>query len=258
MSFFNKKLNKELYELLNSFASCSPMNRLQADEYWQKFNKLQALSQVQIEDIDFKGNPQPLDESVTIRNRGGLIIDISGWRIQAGSPQQVYIFPEDTFIFPNDSICIDTQGRTEHSFNTNRPIWNNRGDTGTLFDDEGQTISTLSYGDNANRKILISYMNFDGKEHRNEGDEFVEISNVSDEDAMLSGWRLEAKTNNSVFHFPEGTKLEAYTTLKVYTNKADLQRNEYSFNSPKAIWNNSRGGCTLINYRDNEVSSYQY
>ncbi|SBS31041.1 Intermediate filament tail domain protein [Marinomonas spartinae] len=258
MSFFNKQLHKEINELLSSFASCSPLTRQKANEYWQQLNRIQALSQVQIENIDFKGNPTPLDESITIRNLGGLIIDISDWRIQAGSPKQVYIFPEGSVILPNDSICIDTSGNTEHSFNTNRPIWNNRGDTGTLFDDEGQIISTLSYGDNASRKTLISHMNYDGQEFRNEGDEFVEISNLSNDDVMLSGWRLEALTNNHIFHFPEGTKLEAYTSLKVYTNKADLQRNEYSFNSPTAIWNNARGGCKLINYRDDEVSIYHY
>ncbi|QUX97558.1 hypothetical protein C0J08_20080 [Marinomonas sp. CT5] len=258
MSFFNKNLHKELSELLNSFTSCLPVTRQKAGEYWKKLNKIQALSQVQIEDIDFKGNPTPKDESVTIRNYSDLAIDISGWRIQAGSPKQVYIFPDSSVFAPNDTICIDTAGNTEHSFNTNRPIWNNRGDTGTLFDDEGRTVSILSYGDNANSKTIVSYMNFNGKEFRNEGDEFVEISNISNEDVMLSGWRLEALTNNHIFHFPEDTKLEAYSSLRIYTNKANLEQNEYSFNSPKAIWNNSQGGCRLINYLDNEVSCYHY
>lgn len=258
MSFFTNQLRNEITKILESFLSCSLISRKQSDEHWQQLNKLQALSQVQIDTIDYKGQQNTLDESVTLSNRGSLAINIGEWRIQAGSPSQVYIFPKNTYLPAYEALRVDTSGKTEHSFNSNRPIWNNRGDMGTLLDEEGQVISTLAYGSDLNHKVIISHILFDGEEYRSEGDEYVEISNVSNDDVMLDGCRIEAETNNKSFVFPAQAKLAAYSSLRVFTNKADLQDNEYSFNSPTAIWNNASGGCRLLDNLDREMSVYHY
>ncbi|BFM50418.1 lamin tail domain-containing protein [Marinomonas sp. THO17] len=258
MSYFNNRLQNAITEMLKNIADCPPISRLEADALWDKLNKLQAFSQVVIDKIEYDNPSDPLDEYVTIRNRGGLQINLSGWRLQAGSPKQVFTFPENSLLFPYDELRLMTSGDHNYSFRYKRPIWNNQGDLGTLYDDQNNALCSLAYGKSAHDKIVISHMHYDGQEHRSEGDEFVEISNLSDSDVMLDDWRLEAITNNHVFQFPKHTKLDAFTSLKVYTNKIDLKANEFSFDSPQAIWNNSGGGCKLLDYQREIVSEYLY
>lgn len=258
MSYFNEHVQNAVTKILKSIANCPPINRLQADQLWNELNLIQAFDQVMIDKIEYDNPSDPLDECVTVRNRGGLQVNISGWRIQAGSPKQEFIFPENSILQPYDEIRIMTSGSHTFSFGYQRPIWNNQGDIGTLIDDQNKPLSSLAYGNSAHDKIVISHMNYDGKEHRSEGDEFVEISNLSDSDVMLDDWRLEAITNDRVFQFPKETKLTAFTSLKVFTNKPNLKTNEYSFDSPQAIWNNSGGGCKLLDYRQQVVSEYLY
>ncbi|MCC2521579.1 lamin tail domain-containing protein [Vibrio coralliilyticus] len=258
MSVNIQYIQQEVLKILNQMALPEKLSQEEMDECWQQLNQLQVLSQVEIASLDFKGTTSPLDESITIRNRGDMTADISGWHIQAGSPDQQYIFPEHTFLSPFEYIKIDTSGKSEHSFGSNQPVWNNRGDLGTLVNHHGQTVSSFIYGDKAHPHAIISHVNYDGKEFRSEGDEYVEIHNTSEYTVDLSQWRLEALLNDNCFVFPEDTQLAPLTSLRVFTNKASLEDNEYSFNSPTALWNNDGGGCKLIDYQDREVSSYNY
>ncbi|KZN13053.1 lamin tail domain-containing protein [Marinomonas sp. TW1] len=258
MSYFTNQLQSDITKTLESLASCPPIRQTEADDLWQRLNTLQALSQVTIKNIQYRGIPTQLDEFITIQNSGGLHIDISGWRIQAGSPKQQYVFPESSILAPYTCLQVDTSGDSNFNFQSNQPLWNNKGDLGSLLDDQNKVISCLAYGKSAHDKVVISHMNYDGEEHRSEGDEFVEISNISDCDVILDEWRLDAITNQNEFCFPIHTKLNAFTSIKVYTNKTDLKPDEFSFNSPRAIWNNSGGGCQLLDYQGCLVSEYRY
>ncbi|MCG9681558.1 lamin tail domain-containing protein [Vibrio sp. Isolate23] len=258
MSVNTQYIQQEVLKILDQLSMPEKLSQDNMDECWQKLNQLQVLNQVEISALDFKGSSSPLDESVTIRNRGNLTVDISGWHIQAGSPDQQYIFPEHTYLSPSESIKIDTSGKSEHSFGSNQPVWNNRGDLGTLVNQNGQTVSSFIYGDKAHPHTIISHINYDGEEFRSEGDEYVEIHNTSEHIVDLSNWRLEALRNERCFVFPENTQLAPLTSLRIFTNKASLERNEFSFNSPTALWNNNGGSCALIDYQDREVSSYNY
>ncbi|MBN3573055.1 lamin tail domain-containing protein [Vibrio neptunius] len=258
MSANTQYIQQEVLKVLDQLSMPDRHSPQTMDECWQKLNQLQMLDQIDIAYLDFKGTRSPLDESITIHNRGDMTADISGWHIQAGSPDQQYIFPEHTYLSPYEYIKIDTSGQSEHSFNSNQPVWNNRGDLATLVNQHGQTVSSFVYGDKAHPHAIISHINFDGKEFRSEGDEYVEIHNTSEHTLDLSNWRLEALRNDHCFVFPENTQLAPLTSLRVFTNKASLEDNEYSFNSPTALWNNDGGGCKLIDYQDREVSSYHY
>ncbi|NVD06506.1 lamin tail domain-containing protein [Vibrio sp. JPW-9-11-11] len=258
MSSVLNKVQQPLLELVEQMASLPPQDKVVLDELWKQINRLQAKSQVEVSHVQFKAGDSPLDEYVEVKNRGDLTIDISHWRINAGSPEQTFTWPEGSFLWPSESIKVHTKTGTGYSFKSTKPIWNNRGDIATLFESTGEPISTLAYGDKAHDAVLISHIQVDGKEHRTEGDEFVELTNISEHIVDLEGWRLESSRNDAVFVFETGVKLDPYACIKVYTNKPSLLANEYSFNSPRAIWNNQQGGCRLLDYQDREVSSYHY
>lgn len=251
-------INQKICELLDNLSSTPEMTQSELDGYWTKLNRLQVLNQVEITTLNFKGKPAPQDESVTISNRGEITADLSGWRIQAGSPEQVYIFPEGTHLPAFAELVVDTAGQSEHSFRSNQPIWNNHGDTATLFDQSGETVATLVYGSKAHASTIISHLNFDGEELRSEGDEYVELSNLSEHTIVLEGWSLIATRNNVSYTFQEDTRLEPHASIRVYTNKTELQDNEYSFDCPTAIWNNAGGSCELVDYLGRLVSNYHY
>lgn len=235
-----------------------PVSKNDLDNYWEKLNQLQWLCQIEIGELNFRGQTDHLDESITLNNRGGLAIDLSNWTIQAGSPDQEFTFSEGAVLAPYGQLNVATAGEGEFSFQSKMPIWNNHGDTATLLDPNGQVVARLVYGGDAYADVLISNVHFNGEEKHTEGDEYVEISNISDNTVDISLWRLESIRNQSVFTFPEGTRLNAQSTLKIFTNKSNLGDNEFSFDSPRAIWNNERGGCKLFDYLDHEVASYQY
>ncbi|WP_157617541.1 lamin tail domain-containing protein [Vibrio mexicanus] len=258
MNDWKEELTKQLGIISEQLREKRHFSNQDLDKAWKVLNALQAKTQVGIGCVFYRGEPDPLDEYVEICNRGLLTVDISGWRIQAGSPDQEYIFPEHSKISPFETIRLDTRGTTEHSFNSNTPIWNNRGDVATLMDESGEQIASWVYGGKGHECVLISDLFYDGLEKRSEGDEYIELSNTSNSHVDLAGWRIECIRNGSNFVFPPQSTLEPNTSCRVYTNKPLLVRNEYSFNSPTAIWNNQSGGAKLVDYHDREVSSFHY
>jgi hypothetical protein len=251
-------IHQDMLNILYNLSTSNDLTQARLDHYWHQLNRLQCLNQVDIDTVHFNGKLDPLDEFVAVRNRSPMLADISGWRIQAGSPRQKYTFPPKTYLAPDTSLSVHTSGDHEHSFDSRRPIWNNYGDTATLYTTQGQLVSSLVYGNQAHPHIHISYIHFDGQEFRTEGDEYIEISNTSEHIIELGGWHLDILRSGRSFTFDNGVQLTAHASLKVFTNKAELKRNEYSFDSPTALWNNQQGGCKLLDYQDREVFSYFY
>lgn len=258
MKITNEHICEKLKEILGELADERLVTKHTLDLYWQRINALQVLSQIEISSIDFKGAPSPLDESVTIKNRGEMTTDISGWQLMAGSPDQTFTFPEGSYLSPYEEIRIHTSDNHPFSFCSPHPIWNNFGDCGELRTSAGDLVSRYVYGRKAHTCIMISDIFFDGTEYRAEGDEYVEIVNTSPDIADISDWQLRAQRNGKQFIFPEHTLMQPNATFRVYTNKTPSAENAFSFNSPTAIWNNQSGGCILLDNADQEVSSYQY
>ncbi|MFW7522950.1 lamin tail domain-containing protein [Vibrio ostreicida] len=258
MSKIEKNIRELLLEILAKLSEGGVKSKNEIDNFWLKLNQLQARSQVEIRHIQFQGEGDPFDEHIVLHNRGELTINISGWRIEAGSPDQTFIFPEGSFLLPDESLNVETLGNGQFSFDSNQPIWNNRGDVARLIDAQGALISSFAYGNKAHQYVTISHIHVDGKKYRTEGDEFVELINLSEHRIDLDGWQLEAMGNRSRFVFQFGAKLEAFTGIKVFTQKSPLEADEYSFDSTVAIWNNQSGGCRLLDYQNSEVSSYHY
>lgn len=263
MSITLKYIQTQVAKLTAEFSAIEQPSYTELDSYWQQLNTIQGLSQIQIERLDYLGSPDPLDESITLRNRGPLAVDISGWRIQAGSPNQEFIFPKQSLLQPFAELSVLTSskgesGEGQYSFNSNQPVWNNHGDLATLLDDQQRLISSWAYRNLAHPWVSISHIHYDGAEFRSEGDEYIEITNTSGHRIDISGWMVRSASNNQHYQFAPGSVLSPFAHVKIFTNKAELAPGEYSFNSPTAIWHN-QGGCgQLLDDQERTVSEYSY
>lgn len=112
---------------------------------------------VVITEVVYKGKVKRAqsDEYVEITNQGSATTEISGWKVtSAASDRQVFVFPAGTKLSSGQSVRVYTNEVHPEtggfSFGSRTAIWNDQGDRGTLFNAEGQEVSTWSYGTLAN------------------------------------------------------------------------------------------------------------
>lgn len=91
-------------------------------------------------------------EQVYITNEGGSPQDLAGWTLQ-DAVQKSYVFPSVT-LQPGATIVLWTGEGTDDGVNfywqsTGSAIWNNGGDTASLFDTEGQLRDRCAYSGGA-------------------------------------------------------------------------------------------------------------
>lgn len=229
--------------------------------WWQACHQLFIAQQVKITALDFNGSEgqgsrSEENEYIELTNQGPGILDIGGWRISAGNGQDM-VFKPETILMSNQSIRIYTYSHGEYSFNRSSPIWNNRGDEAKLYDGDGELTCCWTYGRSAENLVSIQYVQFDGMERYSEGDEYVEIVNLSEGYIDLSKWALGGG-HASDFIFANGSVIAPRTSIRVYTNKLDKASGDYSWESKRAIWSN-KGGHAYLNGMDGRlVSEYRY
>lgn len=89
------------------------------------------------------------DEYIEIGNQGNAPADISGWRVYADDRSQDFSFAAGTVLQPGQIVRIYTNEIHPESgglsFGSRRAIWNNKGDTGYLYDASGQVVSSFRY-----------------------------------------------------------------------------------------------------------------
>lgn len=105
-----------------------------------------AAGDVVITSIRYNGdiNPQEPDEYAVITNQGGAVVNLNGWRLNAGEDDQNFGFPsfdlgpgQSCRVYTNQ-VNADSCGGT---FGSGQAIWNNGGDCGTLYNAEGAEVS---------------------------------------------------------------------------------------------------------------------
>jgi len=233
----------------------SPETDQPFDYWWHKSFELLSGRQICISHIHFDGKEQ--DEYIELSNKGPAIIDLSGWRLNAGNDGQDFTFAHASLIQPKQNIKIYTKQNEGYSFNSKRPIWNNKGDTGLLFDTKGELISSRVYGNKAHSEVAISHIEYDGVQKRTEGDEFIEIANLGRHRVDIGGWAISAG-NKQDFHFPQRATINPFASVRVYTNMHHPQTGGFSFDSPRAIWNNKGDKGQLLDQNGIQVSEYRY
>ena len=98
------------------------------------------------------------EEFVVLENEGTEKISLSGWTLTdetaTGVRRHVYKFPQTVSISSREKAYVHT-GPGEDSFEEGKPskwilhwgrhafVWNNEGDTATLFDAEGNKVDSL-------------------------------------------------------------------------------------------------------------------
>ena len=88
------------------------------------------------------------DEYAEIANDGPAPVDLGGWLLNAGARGQDFVFPG--FVLQPGQVCrvytnehhADSCG---FSFRSSKPLWNNKGDCGYLYNASGELVSTYCY-----------------------------------------------------------------------------------------------------------------
>lgn len=88
------------------------------------------------------------DEYAVILNRGSVAVNLGGWRLNAGEPDQNFTFPSFD-LQPQQSCRVYTNEFHPEScgftFGRGDAIWRNSGDCGTLHDATGAEVSRFCW-----------------------------------------------------------------------------------------------------------------
>lgn len=94
---------------------------------------------IQISSIDLSG------EIVTIKNTGSTSVDLTGWKLISEEGSQAFNFPAGTSISAGGTLQILSGSGAQIGPNQllwgKANIWNNKGDTGALYDAQGALVS---------------------------------------------------------------------------------------------------------------------
>ncbi|MFC2068051.1 lamin tail domain-containing protein [Chloroflexota bacterium] len=107
--------------------------------------------------------------------------------------------------------------------------------------------------------VKITKIFYDGQVYRVESDEYVEIKNLGSEPVDLAGWKLVDIDEGYPALVFLSYMLESGESVRVYTNEVHPEYGGFSFNSSKAVWNNtSPDTAVLYNAQGQEVSRKSY
>lgn len=88
------------------------------------------------------------DEYAVIKNVGGSSVNLSGWRLNAGNPGQDFWFPNFELQPGQECRVYTNENHPEScgfSFGSGQALWNNGGDCGHLYDNNGAEVSSYCY-----------------------------------------------------------------------------------------------------------------
>ncbi|HST05860.1 MAG TPA: lamin tail domain-containing protein [Chloroflexia bacterium] len=87
------------------------------------------------------------EEYVELRNENDLPVDLTGWVVRdKNDDKQSFTFAEGTELKPGSTTKVFTAPGHKQTFDSKRPIWNDKGDVAELLNADGKVISTFAYG----------------------------------------------------------------------------------------------------------------
>ena len=93
-------------------------------------------------------NENPNGEWVDIRNDDTATVDMTGWRLEDEGPNSTYNFPAGFTLAPGVTVRIfvgvGVDTATSLYWGLGSAVWNNGGDTASLFDSSGMLIDSLT------------------------------------------------------------------------------------------------------------------
>ena len=111
----------------------------------------------------------------------------------------------------------------------------------------------------ATTNVTISKLVYKGAVKRTQADEYIEISNLGNSPANISGWKITSAGSSKQFlTFPPGTILEGGKSFRIYTNEVHPETGGFSFGSKTAIWNDAGDEAKLFDTAGSNVSTLAY
>ncbi len=107
--------------------------------------------------------------------------------------------------------------------------------------------------------VQITHIHYDGAVYRVESDEYVQITNLGTASQNLSGWTLKDISEGYPSLTFSSYVLAPNESIRVYTNEYHPEWGGFSFDSGKAVWNNSSPDTAVL--RDSsgqEISRKSY
>ena len=99
-------------------------------------------------DADGYDNANPNGEWVDIRNDDTVTVDMTGWRLEDEGPNFAYDFPDGFTLAPGVTVRVrvgvGTDTATTLYWGLGSAVWNNSGDTASLFDSSDTLIDSLT------------------------------------------------------------------------------------------------------------------
>ncbi len=120
-------------------------------------------------------------------------------------------------------------------------------------------VPTPAAGQPPRTPLRIVALFFDGEEPQREGDEYIELTNVSTETVFLTGWRIVSVQGPQTYTFPDGTRMDAGQTCRVYTDEVHPEHCGLSWGSDaQAIWANAGDKAEIYDAGGRLIDWYCY
>jgi large subunit ribosomal protein L4 len=101
-----------------------------------------AKGSIKIGNVHYEG-----DEHVEVQNTNDFPVDITGYVLRdKNDADQAFTFPEGAELNPGGHVTVFTAPGHRYTFDSKRPIWNDKGDEIELLDASGKVVATYAYG----------------------------------------------------------------------------------------------------------------
>lgn len=218
------------------------------------------VTEVSIVDLDFnpRGGGQ-LDEYVTFENTGSVPVDLDGWTVRDEGDVHTYEF-DSLVLDPGDSVTLVTGSGTDDAttryWGESQAVWNNGGDTaslyrpdGTLEDEASRAPGGGGSGGSGGFVIDAQRSQFDRPDGVPTSGEYVVFENTGDTAIDLNNWRVRDEADNE-YRFSSFT-LGPGNTVTLRTGDGDDDPDSVTdadlyWGRGLAVWNN--GGDTVFVY----------
>jgi endonuclease YncB( thermonuclease family) len=105
------------------------------------------LSVIEVHPSPEDGSSSPTAESIVVENTTDRPLDLTGWRV-TDEAEHEYRFPDGFTLPPGAAATLRTGTGTDEvvlNWNRSRSVWNDDGDTVSVFDDRGSLVTERSY-----------------------------------------------------------------------------------------------------------------
>jgi endonuclease YncB( thermonuclease family) len=201
------------------------------------------------------------DEYVVFENGGSTSIDMTDWFVEDLAGHR-YTFSSFT-LDAGATVTLRTGSGTDSSsdiyWGRGSSVWNNDGDTGTLYDDTGATQDEYSYptgSSSGDLAVKTVHADAAGNDSDNLNDEYVIFENTGSGSLDLTDYQVTDEAGKT-YTFPSFT-LEAGATVTLYTGSGTDSSTDlyWAYGSP--VWNNSGDTVYVEDAGGSQVLKYPY